>query len=57
MTEILNVLLVRFAEHDAVVPWGGMSMIVTLVVVVNVIVCLLLRRFLRQATATPTWRF
>lgn len=57
MTEILNVLLVRFAEHDAVVLWGGMSMIVTLVVVVNVIVCLLLRRFLRQATATPTWRF
>lgn len=42
MTEVLNVFLVIFTEHEAVVSWSAATMIVTLVVVVNVIVCLLL---------------
>lgn len=42
MTEVLNVFLVILTEHEAVVSWSTMTMIVTLVVVVNVVVCLLL---------------
>ena len=56
MTEVFYVLIVLRADRD-VFPRQGVGILPAPAVVVNVIVCAFIRRFLRHAAAAPTCCF